>query len=161
VTPSTLTCESLAVEAITKHGAQQKVAELTALLELLRGREIDSVLEIGSWTGGTLWLWAQIAKYVVSIDLETRGPALGVLPAPVERILGDSHLQSTKARLGSRLFTMLFLDGGHTYEDIKRDYEMGPWRTARAACCRDPRPAGVVPRSCAGCPCIAHSAGPG
>jgi len=43
-------------------------------------------------------------------------------------ILGDTHSEETlnklKERLGGRAINLLFIDAGHLYEDVKRDYEM-------------------------------------
>src|SRR6185436_5264751 len=53
-------------------GACQKLRELTPLVALLRRRKLHTVIEIGTITGGTLWLWCQLAlpdAVVVSVDL--------------------------------------------------------------------------------------------
>lgn len=118
-----LATDPRAIRAITDFGAQQKATELTALLEFLASLKIDSVLEIGCWTGGTLWLWTQIADKVVSIDVAAHGDRRE-LPASVHRILGDSHDPTVKAQLAGQRFDLVFIDGDHTYDGVRRDWEM-------------------------------------
>jgi Methyltransferase domain len=104
----------IAWEAVKDHGAVQKVSELRSLIEWLPGG-LKRVLEIGSKDGGTLWLWRQLAPEVVSIDIE---------PVPFEGegvtlIQGDSH----EVSLRGPSFDLIFIDGDHTYEGAKQDFQ--------------------------------------
>jgi predicted O-methyltransferase YrrM len=112
-----------AVKAIVEYGAQQKVTELSALLGFLEDREIHNVLEVGSWTGGTLWLWEQIADgLIVSVDMEEIPSAhLG----PRSRLVrGDSHKYETRALVPPANFQLVFIDGDHTDAGVRHDYSM-------------------------------------
>lgn len=109
-----------AVEAIVKHRAQQKVAELSALLAFLEGRKIDRVLEIGSYNGGTLWLWTQIAEIVVSVDI--LAVPTDHIERPVWALRADSHHPFTLALLEEIEFDLIFIDGDHTYEGVRQDW---------------------------------------
>jgi predicted O-methyltransferase YrrM len=127
-----------------RRGALQKKGELRPFISFLRGQELRTVVEIGTYRGGTLWLWCQLAKAnakIVSIDLpggafgggydkaEAEGLRKFARPGQELRLLAaDSHdprtLQQVKEILGSAPIDMLFIDGDHTYEGVRRDYEM-------------------------------------
>lgn len=122
----------VAVNACLAHGAVQKPNELAIFLKLVSDINPEVIVEIGSYAGGTLYAWRQYAKIVVGIDL----PAASTFSStgkPREShgtlsILADSHKQSTlehlQAILGGRRIDVLFIDGDHSYEGVRRDYCM-------------------------------------
>jgi predicted O-methyltransferase YrrM len=127
-----------------RRGALQKTREFAAFVAFLRKRELSTVVEIGTFRGGTLWTWCQIARHdavLVSIDLPGGmfGGGYDVQQAETIRgysqqrqdvvlIRGDSHASETFADLGRALagrdVDLLFIDGDHSYEGVKRDFEM-------------------------------------
>ena len=132
------------VEGAIERGALQKPDELQRLVEFLDGRELRTVLEIGTCHGGTLWLWCQLAHpfaQIVSVDLPD-GPYGGGYPVEavpqllsyakdrqwIQLFQGDSHadrmLKAVKRYLAGKKLDLLFIDGDHTYEGVKRDWEM-------------------------------------
>lgn len=118
-------------EAVCR-GAQQKPAELAQLQELLEGDRIDAVLEIGSWRGGMLW-WLRQAfapRLLVSVDIYPQ-------PEAHVSIVGWSHAPDTVAQAAEHApFDLVFIDAGHTYADVSRDYELyGP--LGRIVCLHD------------------------
>ena len=114
--------DSRAVRAIVEFGAQQKAAELSALVTFLQRRRLSSVLEIGSWSGGTLWLWAQLADTVVSIDVSEIPTAH--IDRPVMLVRGDSRSWSTWRAVAGLVFDMVFIDGDHHYAGAASDWAM-------------------------------------
>ncbi len=121
----------VAKEAVETHGALQKVGELAGFLALLVDFKPEVVLEIGSDHGGTLWAWQQIpsVRRVVAVDLPLGGFHSGrsLDTHGVEVVYGDSHktetLDEVRDLLGGQV-DLLFIDGDHTLDGVKSDYEM-------------------------------------
>lgn len=133
----------LAREA-SQRGALQKFAELSPLLGLLRRRRPRTVVEIGTAAGGSLYAWCGVAEpdaTIVSIDLpggpfgggyaEEEIPRLRSYGRPGQTLhflRRDSHEETTRAELVSLLagrpIDFLMIDGDHSYEGVKRDFEL-------------------------------------
>lgn len=119
--------------------ALQHRAELSALLDYLRDREPETVLEIGTFLGGTLYVWARglaSTRQVVTVDEpvwtdlvhEGRRSLFPTFDRSVDvhLLYGDSHDDATEAGVGHALageVDLLFLDGDHTYEGVRSDFE--------------------------------------
>jgi len=139
--------DDLIVELTTKAltlGALQKPTELYNFLDFIKGKPLDTVVEIGTAQGGVFHSLCQLAgdnATVVSIDLPG-GQFGGEHGLPEQRrlkksakkdqtlrfIRGDSHNLKTKGDLlkiiGKEKIDLLFIDGDHSYLGVKKDWEM-------------------------------------
>lgn len=133
--------QSLLADLIRPMQIREELERLLEILECLRPRVI---VEIGTARGGTLFLWTRVASrdaLIASIDLPG-GPFGGGYPRlkallykrfalPGQRIVllrGDSHdpatLEGVKRILRGQPVDFLFIDGDHSYEGVRRDFEM-------------------------------------
>ena len=118
--------------------------ELVKLVEEVSELRPATVVEIGTSMGGTLYLWTRLAQpdaLIISVDLPGGkfGGGYSRLRTPLYRrfardrqqlqlMRANSHEASTLAEvkrlLGGKTVDFLFIDGDHTYEGVKQDWEM-------------------------------------
>ena len=127
--------------------AMQRPSEVTAFLREVRALAPRTVLEIGTASGGMLFLLARCAApdaSIVSVDLprgrfgggyaKWRMPLYSSFATGAQRITlvrADSHQSETLERvqrtLEGRPLDLIFVDGDHTYEGVCTDLTMyGP-----------------------------------
>lgn len=127
-------------------------SELRALLGVLERSPPKTVLEIGTAFGGTLFLLSRVSSpdaLLVSLDLPVedlgadrgarfgggnyapRKPLYESFARDRQRLVflpADSHSPATLARitelLAGRKLDLLFIDGDHSAEGVRKDYEM-------------------------------------
>ncbi len=115
----------------------QKRTEILGLVEILRELQPKAVCEIGAAGGGTTFLLAHGSPrdaVIITVDLifsETRKASLKKFALPGQKIFclqRDSHQPETvsdvRACVPGGQLDMLYLDGDHTYEGIKADFEL-------------------------------------
>jgi len=118
--------------------------EFLKLLKTTAKRQLQAILEIGTWGGGTLFVLTKIASpnaLIISLDLPEGRFGGGYYPykipyyksfakfkQKIKLLRADSHSKSTfdkvKTILSERQLDLLFIDGDHTYEGVKKDFEM-------------------------------------
>jgi len=114
--------------------ANQKLAEIVPFLEFVRGHAPAAVLEIGVAGGGTNLLLSHVhpnVAFVGAIDLYVRNKAQlsYFAPSGQERLYLDASsydpqtVRAVSAALGERKLDLLFIDGDHSYDGARRDFE--------------------------------------
>ena len=116
-------------------GAIQQHTEISGLLKILEQHPPRYVCEIGTASGGTLFLLAQVcapAALLISVDLGLSFERCLVharFATRKQRIIsirGDSGAPATLKRVRSLLhghpMDLLFIDGDHSYDAVKADF---------------------------------------
>jgi predicted O-methyltransferase YrrM len=123
---------------------QQVTEELVGLFEIVSGLQPENALEIGTWSGGTLFMTCRVADSgatIISVDLPGGRFGRGYLwprkfvyrsfakkNQALHLLREDSHDVKTRDQVRSllrdRRLDFLFIDGDHTYDGVRADFEM-------------------------------------
>jgi len=122
-------------------GMIQNRDEIIGASQFFKNLNVKNFMEIGTDQGGTFAIWSKLSSDGIRISLDLPHGTYGVntydvnkrdeylrsLGSNVRIIHGDSHTQESREKISSILngekLDFLFIDGDHTYEGVKKDYE--------------------------------------
>ena len=125
----------LGSKGLLKVTARQIRSEILGLARAVEQIKPRTILEIGTARGGTLLIWAHLASArVITCDLEQsplRRRLYRRFPRPggpeIVPLAGDSHAPQFRMRVEAVLqgdpVDFLFIDGDHTLDGVRADYE--------------------------------------
>ncbi len=122
---------------------KQNMVELLGLVNLLRAHKLERVCEIGTFKGGTLYIWCQLAApnaQIISVDLPGGQFGGGYSDRSIpffqsfcqtgqtlHCLRGNSHHETVRSEFQHTLdgaeLDFLFIDGDHSYAGVKQDFE--------------------------------------
>ena len=138
-----LNSKEAAYLAIGVYRAMQKVAEVEGLHAYMSNRKHETIIEIGTCKGGMTWWFAHLPGFKKIVTVDMPGGPFGMGPNEADKEIirnwvstdydvtlceGNSQKEETvaevKAEFPDGLVDVLFIDADHTYEGVKKDYEL-------------------------------------
>jgi len=118
-------------------GAKQIDNEFAGLIHILKKKKIKNILEIGAGDAGSLYTWKKLfpKSFIVSLDMPYIGRGKSYLKTRlqklklkgIETVIGNSHdpdsFYRVKKLLGKKKVDLLFIDGDHTYNGVREDFQ--------------------------------------
>ena len=115
-------------DIINKSRAQIQKEDLRIAIPIIQSYNPKYILEIGTHRGGScdLWLKTLDPELLITIDISKRGK---IADSRVYYLSGvsshtDEVLNKVKSKLGGHKLDMLFIDGDHSLDAVKADFEM-------------------------------------
>jgi spermidine synthase len=103
----------------------QKMEEFSAFISFLKEKNVRNVLEIGTYKGGSAFLFHKLLNAnVTTIDIkQILLVRIALMLKGIRVIQGNSHDEKVLEKV-KRSYDLLFIDGDHDYNGVKKDFEM-------------------------------------
>lgn len=116
---------------VAENRASQNPLELSRVLKYVDEIQPKVILEIGAWRGYSLenWkkAWPEAMVFGIEKDEKSIDAGLWIKDRSIY-LVEESHktetLDKVKGMLNGKQIDFLYIDGDHTYDGVKRDYEM-------------------------------------
>ena len=133
-------------ELIRKHNVRTVLGTCYGASAIFFAQRVERVVCVDTW--GDIPEHGLINPYSAFIDNLRAAGVFSAFPNRVRWVVGNSHKANTAMRITGK-YDLVYLDAGHTYEDVKQDIEMYGPMAAKVLCGDDydvelPSVAGVI-----------------
>jgi len=110
----------------TKHGANIAPADMAQALPFIEAVNPRVIVEIGTYKGGSARMWQALFNpdVLITVDDTERAALGGCHYLPNVKSQDPATVASVVSILGDRAIDFLFIDGGHKYHEVKRDFDL-------------------------------------
>lgn len=122
-------------QIISESNPSQSHTEMMGLLERIKKRDIATVLEIGVHRGGSFRVWQRMLRPELIIGLDNSWSGIQDIVDEIKDVeqayilvpvlsQDQTTVKRVETLLKGRTIDFMFIDGDHTYEGVKADWDL-------------------------------------